>query len=133
MCFGMLKTDGRIILFETVFIVILAAFAIGGIWAFAVSKKVKKEGIETEAVVSRVEIHEWTGGTGDTWAQNNVTEEYYITYTNQEGQTVEAMLTNPGSNTFKKGDRIKIKYLPGRQDYPVLVEILWNGDNEYRK
>ena len=118
---------------EAVFIVILAVFAIGGIWAFAVSKKVKKEGIETEAVVSRVEIHEWTGGTGDTWAQNNVTEEYYITYTNQEGQTVEAMLTNPVSNTFKKGDRIKIKYLPGRQDYPVLVEILWNGDNEYRK
>ena len=33
------KTDGRIIMFETVFIVILAAFAIGGIWAFAVSKK----------------------------------------------------------------------------------------------
>ena len=44
-------------------------------------KKVKKEGIETDEVVSRVELHEW-------------------------------------------GDRMKIKYLPDRQDYPVLVQIL---------
>ena len=67
--------------FEAIIIIILAAFAIGGIWAYAVSKKVKKEGIETDAVVSRVELHEW-------------------------------------------GDRMKIKYLPDRQDYPVLVKIL---------
>ena len=111
-------------MFEIIFIVILAAFAIGGIWAFVVSKKVKKDGIETDAVVSRVERHEWSGGTGDTWAGDSVTEEYYITYTNQEGQAVEALLTNPGNHTFKEGDKIKIKYLPERQDYPVLVKIL---------
>lgn len=32
-------------MFEIIFIVILAAFAIGGIWAFVVSKKVKQDGI----------------------------------------------------------------------------------------
>lgn len=73
-------------MFEAIFIIALSAFAIGGIWAFIVSRKVKKEGIETDAVVSRVELHEWSGG------------------------DVE--------------DRLKIKYLPSRQEYPVLVKIL---------
>jgi len=104
-------------MFETIFIILLAAFAAGGIWAFVVSKKVKKEGIETDAVVSRVELREW----GDLEAHNSITEEYYITYRNQDGQDVEAMLTNPGNHTFKEGDTIKVKYLPDRQDYPVMV------------
>lgn len=30
-------------MFETVFIIVLAAFAAGGIWAFAVSKRLKKK------------------------------------------------------------------------------------------
>lgn len=51
-------------MFETVFIIVLAAFAAGGIWAFAVTKKVKKEGFETDAVVSRVEQRVWNGRTG---------------------------------------------------------------------
>ncbi len=100
-------------MFEAIFIIVLSAFAIGGIWAFIVSRKVKKEGIETDAVVSRVELHEWGGG--DVGAQGNVTKDYYIIYTNQEGQAVEAMLSNPGDHTFQKGDRLKIKYLPSRQ------------------
>ena len=110
-------------MFEIIFIIILAAFAAGGIWAFVVTKKVKKEGIETDALVSRVELHTWSGGTGDTETRDTVTEDYYITYTNQEGQAVEALLSNPGNHTFKKGDKITIKYLPDRQEYPVLVKI----------
>ena len=111
-------------MFEILFIIILALFAVGGIWAFVVSKKVKKDGIETEAVVSRIELHEWSGGTGDVWANDSVTEEYYITYTNQEGQTVEALLSNPGDHSFKEGDKMRIKYLPDRQEYPVMVKLL---------
>ena len=108
-------------MFEAIIVIILAAFAIGGIWAFVVSKKVKKQGVEADAVISRIEPHEWNGGTGDIWAHDSVTEDYYITYTNQEGQNVEAMLSNPGDHAFKIGDKIKIKYLPKRQDYPVLA------------
>lgn len=106
-------------MFEIVFAVILAAFVIGGIWAFAVTKKVKKEGIETDALVSRVELHEW----GDIETHGSVTEEYYITYTDQDGRATEAMLSNPGSHQFKEGDRIRIKYLPDRKEYPVLVTV----------
>lgn len=67
-------------------------------------EKDKKEGIETDAVVSRIELHEWSN-TGETWVQNDVMEEYYITYTDHDGRTVEAMLSNPGDHTFKVGDR----------------------------
>ena len=115
---------GGIIMFETVFIIVLAAFAAGGIWAFAVTKKVKKEGFETDAVVSRVEQRVWNGSTGADAGPDNVTEDYYITYTNQEGQTVETLLSNPGDHVFREGDRIRIRYLPDRQNYPVLVKIL---------
>ena len=78
-------------MFEIIFLVVLAAFAIGGIWAYVVSKKVKEEGIETDAVVSRIELH-------------------------------EAMLSNPGDHKFEEGDRLRIKYLPDKQEYPVMVE-----------
>ena len=108
-------------MFEIIFTMLLAAFAIGGVWALVVSKKVKEDGIETDAVVSRIELQEWNGWSGGVWAEN-LTEVYYITYTNQKGQSVEAMLSNPGKHTFKEGDRIRIKYLPDRQEYPVLLD-----------
>ena len=111
-------------MFGIIVIILLAAFAAGGIWAFVVTKKVKKEGIETDAVVTRVELHKWVGGIGDAWSPDSVTEEYYITYTDHDGRTVEAMLSNPGDHTFKVGDRMRIKYLPDREEYPVMVKIL---------
>ena len=111
-------------MFEIIIGIVLLLFAAGGIWAFVVTRKAKKEGIETDAVVTRVELHEWTNDTGDMIGPSTYTEEYYITYTNTDGQKVEAMLTNEGKNTFKEGDRMKIRYLPDRQDYPVFIEKL---------
>lgn len=110
-------------MFEIIFITLLILFALGGIWAFVVTKKVKKEGYETDATISRIELQEWSGGI-EAWEHGSVTKDYYITFTNHKGQTVEALLSNPGDHEFKKGDRIRIKYLPDRQDYPVLVKIL---------
>ncbi len=43
-------------MFEIIFITLLVLFAIGGIWAFVVTKKVKKEGYETDAIISRIEL-----------------------------------------------------------------------------
>jgi hypothetical protein len=34
------------------------------------------------------------------------------------------MLSNPGDHTFKVGDRMRIKYMPDREEYPVMVKIL---------
>ena len=74
-------------------------------------------------MVSRIELQEWNGWSGDVWSES-VTKNYYITYTNLKGQPVEALLSNPGKQTFKEGDRIRIRYLPDRQEYPVLVKVL---------
>lgn len=108
-------------MFEYIVIILLILFVIGAIWSFAVSKKVKEEGIETDAVISRVETHVWHDAT---WPTDDITEDYYITYINLDGQTVESLLSNPGNHRFKKGDRIIIKYLRDKQDYPVLIKII---------
>lgn len=33
-----------------------------------------------------------------------------------------AILTNPGDYEFQVGDRVRIKYLPDRQENPVMIE-----------
>ena len=109
-------------MFEIIFFIILALFAVGGIWAYVVTKKAKKNGIETDAVVIRVRLHRWRGDNGGTMNRDSFTEEYDITYTDQAENTVEAMLTNTGKHTFKEGDQVRIRYLPDRTDYPVLVD-----------
>lgn len=110
-------------MFEIFFGALLLAFALGGIWAYTFSRKVKKEGIKTEAVISRIEEHEWAGETGEFHDSGDITREYYITYTGQDGKQVEAMLTNTGGQEFSVGARVVIKYLPNRQDYPVFLRL----------
>ena len=109
-------------MFEIIVGIILAGFAIGGIWAYLVTKKTKAEGIETTAVVSRIEVHEWNSG-ADTGPANDVTLDHFITYVNEDGQTIEALLSNP-QGSLEVGDKMKIRYLPDRQDYPVMIERL---------
>ena len=110
-------------MFEIIFGIFVAFIVIGFIWSRIVTGKVKKEGIETEAVVSRIEIHEWESGDVETWTGTEITKEPYVTFINTEGETVEAMLSNP-KRGLEVGDRLKIKYLPEKQDYPVMIERL---------
>ena len=80
------------------------------------------EGSLYRAEYKSSEIHyHHGGGDEETWTPS-ITEDYYITYTDQEGKTVEAMLSNPGDHKFEEGDRLRIKYLPDKQEYPVMVE-----------
>ena len=65
------------------------------------------------------------GGTIESkWGSRNYKEDYYISYTDHDGNTEEALLSNPGDHKFKVGDKIRIKFLPDRPEYHVLVEIL---------
>ena len=106
-------------MFKYIFIGFFVLIAIGALWAYVVTNKVKKHGIETEAVVSRIEVQESLD------SDNCVsrTEKCYVSYVNQNGETVEAVLSNPKKG-LKQGSRLKIKYLPEKQEYPVLIEIL---------
>ena len=52
-----------------------------------------------------------------------MTKRCIVRYTNQNGTLVEAALANPKKG-LAEGGRVRIKYLPGRENYPVLTEIL---------
>ena len=113
------KVERIWIMFKYIFIGFFVLIAIGAVWAYVVSNKVKKHGIETEAVVSRIDVQESLD------SDNCVsrTETCYVSYVNQNGETVEAVLSNPKKG-LKQGSRLKIKYLLEKQEYPVLIEIL---------
>ena len=64
-------------MFEILFGVVLALFVVGGIWAFFVTRKVKNDGIETFAVISRIEEHVWSGDVSDAAYPNTVTEDSF--------------------------------------------------------
>ena len=106
-------------MFEIIIGIIFLFIVTGGIWAFLLSKKIKREGIETEAVVSRIKKNVWTEETGP----DTVTMEYYVSYRNQAEQTVEAVLSRvPKKLQLVEGSKVRIKYLPSRQDYVVLAK-----------
>ena len=46
---------------------------------------------------------------------------YYVTYVNQDGQTVEAQLLGAPGRT-REGDRVRIKYLPEKPHFAILVK-----------
>ena len=103
--------------------ILLIAFAavivLGGVWAFFTTRRVKRDGIDAEAVVSCIKesVIENSDGTDD------IRRTTYVQYRTLEGKTVEAVLSNPKSD-LTEGTRVLIKYLPNKTEYPVLIEIL---------
>lgn len=97
---------------------VFAAVIIGGIvYSLIHMNKVKKEGIEADAFVSRIDVEESTDSDGMT----STTEKYYVRYTGQDGKLVEARLANPKKGLVM-GDRIKVKYLAEKPKYAVMVD-----------
>ncbi|MBQ8092711.1 MAG: hypothetical protein IJ242_03955 [Clostridia bacterium] len=100
-------------------VLIIAFVAASFLWTFFRIIRVKMLGVEVNAVVTRLEEHETTDADGIP----NEYYEAYIRYQTQDGRTVNASLAN--SNTFLNiGDWVRIKYIPGQEDYPVLAGIL---------
>lgn len=80
--------------------------------------KIKANGIETDAVISRVEESDSTDSDGSI----TTTYTYYVRYKDQDGNGREAVLTNTYTRrNFVMGDPVKIKYLPGKEKTAVLV------------
>ena len=99
-------------------LIILAVLASGAAYALYYILKVKRNGIETEALVTRIEEEERTDSDGV-----SVYYTFYVRYRTLEGRQIEATLANPKSR-LQVGSSVKIKYLPEKEDYPVLTEIL---------
>ncbi len=109
-------------LFNSIFIGIIVIIVILGVYSFIFSKKVRKEGIETTAVVSRITEDE-SVTLDEEEAGGMITHTFYVSYKNQMGEQIEATLSNP-KNDLEVGSRIKIRYLPGREEYPVMTEVV---------
>ena len=86
--------------------IVVIVVAVFGIISIRRNNKIKKNGIETFATISRIEEHVSSGSDGDI----NYTYEYYCQYETLDG-VVEAIISNVWQRNYKMGEVIKIKYL----------------------
>ena len=81
--------------------VIVVVIAVGVIWTAKRNSEIKRSGIETNAVVTR--IRENTSTDEDGYVSYSYT--FYVTYRTQAGQTVEAQLASGKSFDIRIGKR----------------------------
>ena len=91
--------------------------AVGVVFTIKRNSAIQKNGIETDAVVSRIDEHETRNNDGS--RETHYT--YYVRYQTQDGQTVEAKLGN-ASPLIGVGSRLRIKYLPEKPKYVIPVK-----------
>ena len=79
------------------------------------AKRIDAEGVETDAVVSRVEGH---------WDVENAASTYttYVRYTDDRGRLRESPMALTSSAEYEKGDKLRIRYLPGDYEMVRLAE-----------
>ena len=82
-----------------------------------INGEIHQNGIEADAVVSRIKEIEGEDADG----HREVSYEYYVTYRSQDGQTVEARLGNPPRFAMV-GTELKVKYLPEKPKYVQLAK-----------
>jgi hypothetical protein len=96
----------------------VAALIVGvGIYSIIRNSKIRKNGVEADAIVSRIEEDWTTSSEGGA----DYTEVYYVTFLDQNGQTVEARLNSQPGHT-RVGDSVRIKYLPEKPHFAVIVK-----------
>lgn len=96
---------------------IIIAFVLASfLWTFIKIFRVRMMGIEADAVVTRMEKHE----TIDSDGLPNEYFDAYVRFQAQDGRTVNACLAN-SDGFLNVGDLVKIRYIPGKEDYPVLT------------
>lgn len=98
-------------------IALVAVCMIGGfIYTAKRNQKIKANGIETDAVISRIKEIE----SEDSEGRRETHYEYFVKYVNQNGQTVEAKLSNP-PRFPREGQQLRIKYLPEKPKIALAV------------
>ena len=80
-------------------------------------RKILKNGIEAEAVVSQIKESESTDADGVTTTDYI----YFVNFQNEKGEIVEARLGNPPRSAVV-GTQINIKYLPEKPNFVVMVK-----------
>jgi len=77
------------------------------------NRKIRKSGIKTDAVVSRIEEHDHFDSDGGF----STTYSYYVAYEDQDGNTREAVLSKVMQSGYHVGDELQIQYLPENPQY----------------
>ena len=96
----------------------VAALIIGFvIYTVIRNRKIRKNGVEADAIVSRIEENWTTSSEGGA----DYTDIYCVTFLDQNGQTVEARLNSQPGHT-RVGDSVRIKYLPEKPHFAVIVK-----------
>ncbi len=95
----------------------ILAVLIFGFQAYRALKKAKKidaEGVETDAVVSRIE---------ETWDEDSHSSSYssYVKFRDPDGRERECPMTLTDDVRYSKGEPLRIRYLPG--DYKMVRPV----------
>ena len=91
--------------------VLLAVIAAGLLISRKIKKEIKENGIETDAVVSRIV---------DDGTQADIDINVYVCFVTEDGSEVEAILSNPRTD-LEEGQRVRIKYHPKYKTNARLV------------
>lgn len=97
--------------------VIVIIAAVGFAFNYKRSKAINENGMEVDAVVSRIKEIESEESDGS----RSVNYEYFVKYQNEAGETVEAKLGNP-PRFLMEGTQMRVKYLPEKPKYVLMVK-----------
>ena len=101
------------VLIGVVVVVIVTVF----VFTIVRNNAIKKNGIETDAVVSRIDEDTSTDSDGSI----STSYTYYVNYQMEDGTVVEAKLGKVPFNT-RQGQQLRIKYLPEKPKYVIAVK-----------
>lgn len=91
---------------DTKGIILWVGFAVICAVIYLLSRRMKKQieenGIETDAVISRIEDEGWP---------DEIDLRYYARYRTQDGEEIEGVLSNPRSD-LEVGQQVRLKYHP---------------------
>ena len=90
---------------------ILVIFAAVFFLSRRMKKQIEENGIETTGVISRIE---------DVGGVDEIDLHYYARYRTADGEEVEGLLSNPGSD-LEVGQQVRIKYHPKYQTNARLI------------
>ena len=91
--------------------VLLAVISAGMLISRRIKNEIKDNGIETDAVVSRIV---------DDGTQTDIDINVYVSFITEDGSEIEAVISNPRTD-LEEGQRVRIKYHPKYKTNARLV------------
>ena len=96
-------------------IIVIGVFLFQAARVLTKAKKIDRDGIETDAVVSRIE---------ELFDPDNLSSSYttYVEFRDEEGHFCECPMTFSSTVTYEIGEKVRIRYIPGERELVRPVE-----------